>query len=171
LSGFSLAAEAQKGDLLVNARLNETQKIFEGQSFEFGFMYWYLDYKEDLPAPLKSTEKGWLPGFYLGWNYNKKNNVYSKIFLEFSWGDVTYDGTDQSGTIPITFSDDNHQFFFEENWTSVTILPLQKMSPSYPIQDMAIVIGTAVKQDLCRGQYLKYPGKILLALYPRRDRG
>jgi len=110
--GLSLAAEEQKGELLVNARLNETQKVFEGQSFEFGFMYWYLDYKEDVPSPGKSTEKGWLPGFYLGWNYNKKNKIYSKIFLEFSWGDVTYDGTDQSGAVPITFSDDNRQYFF-----------------------------------------------------------
>lgn len=78
---------------------------------DFGFMYWYLDYKEDFPPPGKSEEKGWLPGFYLSWDYNKKNAIYAKVFLEFSAGDVTYDGTTQTGT-PITFSDDNHQFFF-----------------------------------------------------------
>jgi len=125
--GISLASETQKSDPVVNEGTtetqsrdvgntvyrSETQNIFANQNFEFGLMYWDVDYKEDIsPQPGKSTENGWLPGFYLGWNYNKKNAVYSKIFLEFSFGDVTYAGTDQSGTIPITYSANNHQFFF-----------------------------------------------------------
>jgi hypothetical protein len=114
--GFSLAAENQEGYPLSNEKIAETQNIFAHQSLEFGLMYWKLDYKEDLPAPMKSTENGWLPGFYLGWNYNKKNAVYSKVFLEFSFGDVKYDGTDQSGTTPIIYSDDNRQFFFRGEW-------------------------------------------------------
>jgi hypothetical protein len=111
LPGSPSAAEKQAGYPLSDEKTTESQKIFAHQSLEFGFMYWKLDYKEDLPSPLKSTENGWLPGFYLGWNYNKKNAVYSKVLLEFSYDDVTYDGTDQTGTIPINFSDGNRQFF------------------------------------------------------------
>jgi hypothetical protein len=52
---------------------------------------------------LKNTENGSFPGFYLRWNHNKRNAVYSKVLLESSYGDDTYDGTDQAGTIPTTF--------------------------------------------------------------------
>jgi len=93
----------------------ESQKLSANHNFEFGFMYYKFDYKEDLPAPFKSTENGWLPGVYLGWNYNKKNYVYSKIFFEFSYGDTEFEGTTQSGT-PIRFSDDNHQYLFRGEW-------------------------------------------------------
>jgi hypothetical protein len=79
--------------------------------FDFGFMYWHQDYKEDLPAPLKSTESGWIPGIFLSYEYNKRNAFYLKIFTEFSYGDDTYDGSDQMGN-PLVFSDNNHQFLF-----------------------------------------------------------
>ena len=93
----------------------EAQKLSANQNFEISFMYYKFDYKEDLPAPFKSTENGWLPGVYIGWNYNKKNAVYSKVFFEFSYGDTEFDGTTQAGT-PIKFSDDNHQFLFRGEW-------------------------------------------------------
>lgn len=126
---FSIAADMQINGPVVNEKITDPEsrdffkseekpqarKIFANQSFELGLMYHKFDYKEDLPAPYKSTENGWLPGFYLGWNYNKKNAVYSKIFFEFSYGNTEYDGTTQSGT-PITFSDDNHQFLFRAEW-------------------------------------------------------
>lgn len=126
---FSMALETHTMDPLVNFAITATpdadllkqeesvepRKLFANQAFEFGVMYHYFDYKEDVPASRKSTETGWLPGFYLGWSYNKKNDVYSKVFLEFSFGDTEYDGTTQSGT-PITFSDDNHQFLFRGEW-------------------------------------------------------
>jgi len=127
---FSVAAEIQKidplvndetitipdSDLLNNEESTEPQQRFANHAFEFGLMYHYFDYKEDVPAPKKSTEKGWLPGLYLGWNYNKKNAVYSKVFFEFSYGDIEYDGTDQSGTIPIKYSDNNDQVLFRGEW-------------------------------------------------------
>jgi hypothetical protein len=127
---FSKAAEAQKNDPFMNNEttqnmpdmdlLKDEEKIkvkkpFSHQSFEFNFMYHYFDYQEDLPAPHKSTEKGWLPGITAGWKYNKNNDVYTKIFIEYSFGNATYDGTTTAGT-PITFSDHNNQALFRFEW-------------------------------------------------------
>ncbi len=111
LPGFSSAAEKQAVNPLSSDKITDTQKNVPNYNLEFALMYWRLDYKEDLPAPKKSTENGWLPGAYLGFSYNKKNDFYSKIFFEFSLGDVEFDGTTQSGT-PIRFSNDNRQSFF-----------------------------------------------------------
>ncbi|HVO64927.1 MAG TPA: hypothetical protein VMT12_00460 [Syntrophales bacterium] len=126
--GFSAAVETQR-DTVATEKVVETQakdivsgedqsrarSFFANQSFELSFMYYYFDYKEDLPAPFKSTESGWLPGVYIGWYYNKKNAVYSKVFFEFSYGDTEFDGTTQAGT-PIKFKEDNHQFLFRGEW-------------------------------------------------------
>lgn len=78
--------------------------------FQFDFRISYFDYKEDLPAPLKSTESGWIPGATIGWTRTRPGSVYARTFLEFSSGDVKYDGTTQSG-VPITDSNSN-QFLF-----------------------------------------------------------
>jgi len=126
-SGVSFAADVQPLDPGVSEKttlqdesglkpspiLNprDKEKVELNGHLDFGFMYWHLDYKEDFPPPGKSTESGWLPGIYLGLDYNKRNSVYAKLFLEFSFGDDTYDGTTQTG-IPISFSDNNRQFFF-----------------------------------------------------------
>ncbi len=129
LTGYSVAAETHERDPVVNEKIVETQakdagsseyqskarRFFANQSFEFSLMYYKFDYKEDLPSPFKSTESGWLPGVYLGWNYNKKNAVYSKVFFEFSYGDTEFDGNTQAGT-PIKFKEDNHQFLFRGEW-------------------------------------------------------
>jgi hypothetical protein len=108
-------AASPDSDIVINKESFEPQKAFAHQSFEFGMMYHYFDYKEDV-SPGKSKETGWLPGIFLGWNYNKKNDVYSKVFFEFSYGDTKYEGTDQSGTIPLTFDNDNGQFLFRGEW-------------------------------------------------------
>jgi len=81
------------------------------RNLEMGMMFHHFDYEEDLPAPLKSTEDGWLPGFYVGWDRNRKNALYTKLYMEISSGDVTYDGTTQTGE-PVHFSVDNTQFLF-----------------------------------------------------------
>jgi hypothetical protein len=101
--------------LSISPAAAEAQKFPANQNFEISFMYYKFDYKEDLPAPFKSTENGWLPGVYIGWYYNKKNAIYSKVFLEFSYGDTEFDGTTQAGT-PIKFTDDNHQLLFRGEW-------------------------------------------------------
>jgi len=108
-------AASPDSDIVINKESFEPQKAFAHQSFEFGMMYHHFDYKEDV-SPGKSKETGWLPGIFLGWNYNKKNAVYSKVLFEFSYGDTKYDGTDQSGTIPVTFDNDNGQFLFRGEW-------------------------------------------------------
>jgi len=112
LKGEQKAREVKPdADILKDEQKGEDKKPFSYQNIELSLMYHYFDYKEDLPAPFKSTEKGWLPGIYLGWNYNKKNAIYSKIFFEFSFGDVEYDGTTQDGT-PLTYSNNNEQYLF-----------------------------------------------------------
>lgn len=85
-------------------------KVSKPHGFELGLMYYHFDYEEDVPPPGKSTEKGWLPGFYLGYAYNHKDDVHTKVFIEFSSGDADYDGTTQGGT-PIKFSDNPQDFF------------------------------------------------------------
>jgi len=111
LPGSPSAAEKQAEYPLSSDKITDAQKNVPNYNLEFALMYLRLDYKEDIPAPGKSTESGWLPGVYLGFNYNKKNNFYAKIFVEFSYGDSEFDGTTQAGT-PIKFSTDNSQTFF-----------------------------------------------------------
>ena len=128
---FSEAGEVQKNDPTMNSEMTqnildmdllkdaeniEAKKPFLNHSIELSLMYHYFDYKEDVPGPGKSTETGWLPGIYAGWKYDKKNAVYSKVFFEFSYEDTEYDGTDQSGIIPIKYSHNNPQFLFRGEW-------------------------------------------------------
>lgn len=77
---------------------------------QFDFRASYFDYREDLPAPLKSTESGWLPGGVASWTRTRPGAVYSRAFLELSSGDLEYDGTTQTGR-PITDSSSNHLLF------------------------------------------------------------
>lgn len=79
-------------------------------SLEFGLMYYYYDYKETFAPPDKSTESGWLPGIYLGYEYKKPSDVYTRIYGHIAGGDLTYDGTTFSG-IPKSF--DHSMFFFK----------------------------------------------------------
>jgi hypothetical protein len=79
-------------------------------SLEFGFMYYYYDYKEiNEPPPFKSTESGWLPGIYLSYDHKKSSDVYVKLYGHFAGGDIEYDGA--AGARPISF--DHSQFFFK----------------------------------------------------------
>jgi len=90
-----------------SARIYDTRY----SSLEFGIMYYYYDYKEvNEPPPFKSTESGWLPGLYLGYEYKKPSDVYTKIYGHIAGGDLTYDGTTFSG-IPKSF--DHSMFFFK----------------------------------------------------------
>ena len=81
-------------------------------NLEFGLMCYHFDYEEDLTPPLKSTEDGWLPGIYLGYVYQKPDDLYTKVFIEFTDADTDYDGTTMAG-IPVTGTTDNTFFRFE----------------------------------------------------------
>ncbi|MFA6434034.1 MAG: hypothetical protein WCW52_05005 [Elusimicrobiales bacterium] len=59
-----------------------------------------FDYKETVPAPLKSTEKGWVPGILLKYGYHKKR-MLAALSVEAGGGDTNYDGTTQAG-VPVT---------------------------------------------------------------------
>jgi len=48
-------------------------------SIKLGMIYYYFDYKENVPAPQKSTEYGWMPGIYLDYTFKKKSSVYAKF--------------------------------------------------------------------------------------------
>jgi len=81
-------------------------------SFEFGFMYYYYDYKESLPSPAKSTESGWLPGIYLSYDYKKPSNIYVKLYGNIAGGNLNYDGATQPPFVrPLSF--DHSQLFFK----------------------------------------------------------
>jgi len=83
-----------------------------GSTLQWGLGYQHFDYKEDLPAPFKSTEKGWLPSIYASYEFKKKSFLYGKVHTDFASANVTYDGTTQGGT-PVTFDDHNRQNLFK----------------------------------------------------------
>jgi hypothetical protein len=101
LSSVVMAEDTAKGDL----RLPSQPHVLEA-----GFMFYHFDYKEDLNPPNRSTEKGWVPGVYVSYAFNKPEHIHSKLLFEFSSGDVDYDGTTQSGT-PISFQDSSQTFY------------------------------------------------------------
>lgn len=65
-------------------------------SFYLGLSSTYFDYKETLPPPLKSTEKGFIYGTIFGVTYNK-NKLHIDGKLHFGMGNTKYDGTTQAG--------------------------------------------------------------------------
>src|SRR5262245_10366376 len=71
-----------------------------------------LDYKEDVPAPQKSTERGVLAGFGIGYEnqslLGSDNLVQLKV--DYSVGRLTYDGTFWSGK-PAPVGNGNHSIF------------------------------------------------------------
>lgn len=84
-------------------------------SLEASLMYYYFDYKEDLPSPFKSTESGWLPGISLAYAYRGTDNpVYGRLLFEYTDAETDYDGTTQSG-VPLTDTTDNKFLRWEGN--------------------------------------------------------
>ncbi|MEI7590175.1 MAG: hypothetical protein WCJ49_02495 [Deltaproteobacteria bacterium] len=77
-------------------------------SFEIGMDTYYFDYKESLTLPSKSTESGWLPGVYVDYTMNERNSLYLKGSFKYAKGDLTYDGSSQTGT-PVAFNVGNTQ--------------------------------------------------------------
>jgi hypothetical protein len=77
---------------------------------ESGFQFYYFDYKEDLPDPLKSTERGWLPGIYVNFEHRYPSNVCIQIGGSYAGGEIKYDGTSQTG-IPVVDNDSRQDFF------------------------------------------------------------
>jgi hypothetical protein len=75
----------------------------QSSAFELGFMYYNFDYKEDMIAPQKSTENGWLPGVYFGYTFKKKSVIYAKAHIKYAAADIEYDGATLSGT-PLKYS-------------------------------------------------------------------
>jgi len=99
-------------------------------SLEFGLIYYYYDYKEvNEPPPFKSTESGWLPGIYLGYEYKKPSDVYTKIYGHIAGGDLTYDGSVLQTGAPFSY-DSNHFFFKVEGDIGYTV----------PISDKLLLI-------------------------------
>jgi hypothetical protein len=87
-------------------------------SFQIGATLYRFDYKEDLIAPDKSTEYGWLPGVYVDYTYKKKSTIYAKIFLSYAINDITYDGSASDGltTWPVKYDEQKAKMFkFETN--------------------------------------------------------
>ena len=99
-------------------------------SLEFGLNYFYFDYKEDLVPPHKSTESGWLPGIYFSYDYKKKSSFYTKLYLSYAGGDITYDGSTQDGT-PLIIAD-SRQRFLKLQWDIGYTFPLGKRASLIP---------------------------------------
>jgi hypothetical protein len=82
----------------------------QSSAFEIGFMYYNFDYKEDLIAPGKSTENGWLPGVYFDYTFKKKSVIYAKARMKYAAADIEYDGATMGGT-PIKYSNQSAKMF------------------------------------------------------------
>lgn len=80
---------------------------------EIGFKYFVFDYKEDLNPPLKSSEDGWIPGIYAEIARIKPNSLFAKAVVEFSGGNVDYDGSTQTGR-PVSYPDSGQRLFGTE---------------------------------------------------------
>lgn len=63
----------------------------------FGLTAVHFDYREDIPAPLKSTEAGWLPGAFVSLTTNRNNPFYVWLWSQVASGTIDYDGTTQTG--------------------------------------------------------------------------
>lgn len=83
------------------------------QNVEVGLGYSMYDYKEELDAPLKSTEEGWVPHFSVGYTYHGEDNpTYANISFRYGTASTDYDGTLQDGT-PAKGKTDNSFYNFE----------------------------------------------------------
>ncbi len=67
---------------------------------EFGIDAYHFDYQEDLTAPQKSTESGWIPAIYVSHMYRRPWALMSRLLFEYASTDVDYDGSTQSG-VPV----------------------------------------------------------------------
>jgi len=81
--------------------------------FQMDFRISYFDYEEDIGPPLKSTEKGWIPGVSLNWTRTRPGAPFLKALLELSYGDLDYEGTTQSGR-PVSNSHSTQTLFRAE---------------------------------------------------------
>lgn len=71
---------------------------YKKSSAEFGYSYLKYDYKENLDAPLKSTEKGELPGIYAVYTFRWPDDIFANLYTDYHWGETRYNGTLQDGT-------------------------------------------------------------------------
>ncbi len=67
----------------------------------FGLECFHLDYKEELTAPMKSTEAGLIPGFHISTTTNRHYPLYFAVGLAYAAATETYDGSTQLGA-PVT---------------------------------------------------------------------
>jgi hypothetical protein len=64
---------------------------------EYGFTYSHFDYAEQLPAPFKSTDKGWIPGFRYT-TESRTGITRQRTMVQIGVGNTDYDGSLQNGT-------------------------------------------------------------------------
>jgi len=82
-------------------------KEIEADPFFVGMELFYYDYKEDVPAPLKSTEYGFLPAVRAEYEQGFDGLPFlAKYLCRFAAGNTTYDGSYQDGT-PVQLKTDN----------------------------------------------------------------
>lgn len=73
------------------------QSALLGHRIEFLATPYYFDYRELVAPPLKSREKGVVPGFALAWRWAHEVVVLG-LRADLAFFDVTYDGSLQDGT-------------------------------------------------------------------------
>lgn len=99
----TVIAVASKDEQPAESANDLSGKAEGSSSFTLGIGYRYFDYNEDVPAPYKSTDNGWLPEVYLDYTFKKKSVFYTKVLFNYASGSITYDGTTGTGT-PVEYS-------------------------------------------------------------------
>jgi hypothetical protein len=101
---------------------------YKASMVEFAYSQFKYDYKEDLKLPLKSEEKGTLPGGYFAYTYRWPEETYFSLSTELNQGDTHYDGAYQTGE---TCKDKtSNKIIRVESELGYTIWPLSKVTIS-----------------------------------------
>jgi hypothetical protein len=114
------AAVVERSKDVPKPKIDTTYTAPKPFSVEAGLRYYYFDYKEDFVPPLKSTERGWLPGVYTSFEYKKLDGLYAKLYGSYASADLTYDGSTQTG-IPVTYSNSRQRFYKFESRVGYTV--------------------------------------------------
>jgi hypothetical protein len=68
--------------------------ISNEHTLEIGFQLQSINYKEELPFPYKSEEKGRVPGIHLSYKYQPKSqHAWTELGLNSSSAEITYEGS------------------------------------------------------------------------------
>jgi hypothetical protein len=80
---------------------------YKGSTFDVSFMQQWMEYKEDIDAPMSTKESGDVPGIRASYSYRWPNEVYFNAMGELASGSTKCEGTAEDGTPVSSYTGDN----------------------------------------------------------------